>query len=141
PQPVAHDADALLQHAREEPHLALLLEDGYLAARGDGLARHEGVAETTPEGVAIGRAAAIAIPVHAYAPQARPINPLAALYGGIAVVGSVSIPSVRALRAQRHVARVFDRHAHFDGATEHYLLRVHLHLENVNRRLTAALYF
>src|SRR4051794_33526282 len=55
-QPVAYDLHAFLQHAGEEPHLALLLQDGYLSAGSDRLTRHEGLAEAPPEGVTIGRA-------------------------------------------------------------------------------------
>src|SRR5207247_2693062 len=122
-QPVAHDADALLEHAREEPHFALLLEDGYLAARDDGLAGHEGLAEAPTEGVAVGRAAAVAVPVHAHAPQARPVNPLAAFDRRIAVVGGVGVALVRTLAPQRHVAHVLDRHADRYGVADHYLPR------------------
>src|SRR5436190_1973212 len=121
-KPVAHDADALLQHAREEPHLALLLEDLYIAARGYGLARHEGLAEAPAERVAIGRAPAVTVPVHAHAPKARFINPLALLYGGITVVGGVGVALVRPLGPQRHIAHVLDRYADRYRVAKHHLL-------------------
>src|SRR5205807_1932304 len=73
-------------------------------------------------------------------PQARPGYPVAALDGGVAVVGGVSVAAVGSLSAQRHLTRVLDGHAHLYRAAEHDLTRRDLDLQYVDGRLTAALY-
>src|SRR5687767_5315193 len=70
-QAVEGDTDAFLQHARIEPHLPLLLEDDDVTPRDDCFTRHERLAETPSEGVAVCPTSAVRVPVDPDAPLPR----------------------------------------------------------------------
>src|SRR5688500_18825473 len=128
-QAVEGDTDAFLQHARIEPHLPLLLQDDDATPRYDCFTRHEGLAKTPAEGVAVGSTPTVRVPVDPDAPEARFVGVPVAFDGGVGVVAGVGEACVGSLRAEGYVAVVADGDAVAACLPRDYLLGRDLHLE------------
>src|SRR5262249_55829736 len=136
PRAILEEADAILDQADIEAHLSLGLEHANTASDRRLLAGHEQILfiwnlppigwarrDRPAEWVALGRAAAVGIPIHTHAPKAAWLDHiLAALDRGEHVVGAVFVAGWRPIGADGHLTGILDLWRHGDRVALHHRL-------------------